>query len=789
MLIAQERTRPKIGLVLGGGGARGIAHIGILKLLDSLQIPVDCIVGTSIGSIGGALYAAGYTGAEIEQLVVSLDWNDLFTDTPSRDLLPYVEKRNSGRFQLRFRLKGFTPVTPSGLIAGQKVSLLFSRLTFPFEQVTNFDSLPIPYRAVAVDLVTGNEVILSGGSLALAMRASMSIPTVFAPVEYGDSLLIDGGTLNNYPVDVVKAMGADIVIGVNVGSSLKPKNELEGIFSVLEQTINIPGSAREREHIRMTDIYIHPYLSEFTAADFSAQAIPQLIERGTAAAYARLDELVRLKESLTMLEADPPPDRFRPEQKKVIGSLVINRTALFDEHLVKSQLGLSAGDPYDPAEVEHRIEAMRASGKFEYVDYEISPLSPVSVRIRISAKEKEPPLIHGVEIHGLRNLEFEFVYQLFGIRPGMQFNTAVIEEHINEMYALGYFNRITYEVEPAPGNMLKLIVRVEERPQHKLLFGVRYDDFHRLVGIIGVQTMNLLVPGSRIEAELQFAGLFRLEAKLSYPSRSMDMPAYPFIAWRVKDLPVTFFDVNGNKFAQYTDRTGFLSGGFGLALSKKWNMELEYGAEYVRIAPTIATQFDSTLFPSWDETLRQVRLSLDLDLLDEVLIPSNGTRISVRGERGDRFLGSAYTYSRLSVSADYYVTPAQAHTFRMFGTYMNLWENFPYYKVFYFGGPEEFVGLDYTQAFGSKFTLLRAEYRYRFKPDIYFKAIANTLIDYRLSSPDAQQKDKPLLGFGIAVEFSSAIGPLQLMVASGNPSTSLPNKFRPIYYVTAGYRF
>ena len=173
---ASSIDRPKIGLVLSGGGAKGFAHIGTLKMLDSLHIPIDYIVGTSMGGLAGALYAIGYTGHDLEKLVERSDWKEIFSDNPPRTELPYFVRKETGRYQLEFGISGVKPVAPSGLIYGQKVSLLFSSLTFPYESVNDFDNLPIPFRCVAVDLVTGNQVVLKSGSLAKAMRATMATP-------------------------------------------------------------------------------------------------------------------------------------------------------------------------------------------------------------------------------------------------------------------------------------------------------------------------------------------------------------------------------------------------------------------------------------------------------------------------------------------------------------------------------------------------------------------------------------------------------------------------------------
>jgi len=190
--INKGKPRPKIGLVLSGGGARGFAHIGTLKLLDSLKIPIDYIAGTSMGGIIGALYAVGYSGKEIEKIVRSTNWKEIFSDSPARNKQPFVKKATSGRYLVSLPVKGILPSIPSGLIKGQKVFQILSKLIYAYQNVSDFNKLPIPFNCVATDIVSGKEVILNHGSLALAIRATMSIPTIFTPVEWGDSLLVDG---------------------------------------------------------------------------------------------------------------------------------------------------------------------------------------------------------------------------------------------------------------------------------------------------------------------------------------------------------------------------------------------------------------------------------------------------------------------------------------------------------------------------------------------------------------------------------------------------------------------
>ncbi|MCK5456100.1 MAG: patatin-like phospholipase family protein, partial [Melioribacteraceae bacterium] len=268
-----KNKRPKIGLVLAGGGAKGFAHVGVLQLLDSLNIPIDFVAGNSMGGLVGGLYSIGYNGKDLEKFAEGLDWNYLLNDNPPREELPFIEKKKTGKYQLRIGLKGYQPAIPAGLVYGQNIEMMFLSLTTPYEGIDSFDDLPIPFRCVAVDLVSGKQVVLKDGSLAKAMRATMSIPSAFSPVDWGDYLLVDGLVLNNFPADVVKDMGADIIIGLNLETGKKKKEDLDNLLTILDRTTDIPMKAKLEENIEMSDIYISQDLRGFGTSDFTTEKI------------------------------------------------------------------------------------------------------------------------------------------------------------------------------------------------------------------------------------------------------------------------------------------------------------------------------------------------------------------------------------------------------------------------------------------------------------------------------------------------------------------------------------
>jgi NTE family protein len=234
--------RPKIGLVLSGGGARGAAHIGVLEVLEEMHIPIDCIVGTSMGSIVGGLYASGMSPAEINEALATIDWEDAFNDNIPREDRSFRRKRDDDLYLIKHK-PGIGDdgkiKLPTGFLQGQKIDLIFKELTLPVSDIKNFDQLNIPFRAVATDITTGEMVVFSSGDLAKSMRASMSIPGIFAPMEMDGRLLVDGGVSNNLPVDVARDMGAEIVIVVDISTPLKKREELTSALSITAQLTGI----------------------------------------------------------------------------------------------------------------------------------------------------------------------------------------------------------------------------------------------------------------------------------------------------------------------------------------------------------------------------------------------------------------------------------------------------------------------------------------------------------------------------------------------------------------------
>src|ERR1700674_935144 len=271
----EPATRPRICLVLSGGGARGMAHIGVLKVLEDLKIPIDCIAGTSMGAVVGGLYASGMTAAQIDATMRSVDWQEAFRDAPPRRDLAFRRKQDDRNFLVRLPLglKHGRMLLPKGFIQGQKLQETLRQLALSFSNNPDFNLLPTPLRAVAADLLTGSAVLMDKGDLAIAMRASISAPGVFAPVETQGKVLVDGGLAENLPIDVARDMHADILIVSDVSFPLQSRAALDTALSISNQMLAIlvrKDADRQRATLTPSDILVEPDLGSTTATDFTS---------------------------------------------------------------------------------------------------------------------------------------------------------------------------------------------------------------------------------------------------------------------------------------------------------------------------------------------------------------------------------------------------------------------------------------------------------------------------------------------------------------------------------------
>src|SRR5262245_38174670 len=364
-----EQKRPKIGLALSGGGARGFAHIGVLQWFEEHHIPVDFIAGPSLGGLVGGLYATGKTPAELRELVADLDWDTLLRGYPSFRQLSYRRKED------RLNIPG--PLTlglrqglkfPVGVNAGMEIGLVFDRLVLPYDDVKNFDQLPIPFRCVATDLVAAQAIVLKEGSLSRSLRATMSIPSLFTPVDIDGKILADGGVLNNVPTDVVKEMGAEVVIAVDIGTPLGDKESLNSMFSILSQTTSVGSMDSIRRNLRLADLLISLDLEKYTAMSFEESAA--IADLG----YKGAEQKARLLESFSLSE--PEWQEYLARRRARILTEVpapafvkIEGSGATGTRVISDSLANLEGKPIDPQVLGAELTKLWGTGRLETVNY------------------------------------------------------------------------------------------------------------------------------------------------------------------------------------------------------------------------------------------------------------------------------------------------------------------------------------------------------------------------------------------------------------------------------------
>jgi NTE family protein len=303
-----DAPRKKVAVVLSGGGAKGVAHVGALRVIEEAGIPIDMIVGTSMGSIVGGLYSIGYTPDQMDSMVMSQDWGLLLSDRPKRTEQTMPEKVAEGQYLVSLPFgKGFDDLAVGGVIDGSNLKILFNDLMVGYNDSINFDHLPIPFACVAADIVTGQEVVFHEGVLPTAMRASMAIPGVFTPVYSNDQVLVDGGVLNNFPTDIALRMGAEIIIGIDVQSELKGKDDLYSATAVLNQIVEMTMQRRAyHRNVQLADVYVKVDVSGYSPASFNKPALDTLIERGYKSTMEMKDRLMALKDKIGISEDFTP---------------------------------------------------------------------------------------------------------------------------------------------------------------------------------------------------------------------------------------------------------------------------------------------------------------------------------------------------------------------------------------------------------------------------------------------------------------------------------------------------
>ena len=363
-LFAQKKDRPKIGLVLSGGGAKGFAHIGVLKVIEEAGIKIDYIGGTSMGAVVGGLYAAGYTAAQLDSIFKETDFDELLSDYIPRETKNFYEKRNDEVYALVLPFNKYKIGIPDALSKGLYNFNLLSRITRNVRHTRDFNKLSIPFLCIGTDIETGEQLVLDKGNLARAMIASSAFPSLFSPVEYQDRFIVDGGVVNNYPIDEIRKLGADIVIGVDVQNDLLDRKGLNDAIKILVQITNLHSIDKMKENILKTDIYIKPDIKDYGVMSFDRGQ--QIVGKGEEAAFSVFERLKQL--------GAQSKNYRKPKLKNEIDSLQIenincNKLKNYTKEYIYGKLRFKPGTKISYGQLQAGINNLNATENFSAIDY------------------------------------------------------------------------------------------------------------------------------------------------------------------------------------------------------------------------------------------------------------------------------------------------------------------------------------------------------------------------------------------------------------------------------------
>ena len=713
-----QPPRLKVGVVLGGGGAKGAAHIGALKYIEEMGIPVDYVAGTCMGSIIGGLFAMGYTPDELQVLISNMNWSEYMGNKIDR---PFMSKearqRNSTCLvNVPFSLKSlfdkdsnttFISQLPSAYVNNSSLINLFNDLCVGYQEQMDFNDLPIPFACVATDMITGKEVVMRQGCVPTAMRASMAIPGVFSPVAIDTAVLVDGGLVNNFPADVLRDMGADIIIGIEITSTKDiTADDLASLPQIFGRVVTNSTSGKREENRAMCDVYIVPDVSGYGMLSFSPEAIDTLVARGYKKAGEFENQLQRVKMAVEASaghsvgkELHAPHAMNIAVDSVMVRSVTINNVSDSQCRWLIRKGRLKAGRLYTQKSIEQAMQIYRGTGCFDEITYHV----------------KEADSLHKIRI-------------------------------LDGMYDL------SVNMKPAKANVAGL--------------GLRYDTEEGAAVLLKVGLNEKSFGGSKLDfsVKLSYNPKVNLTYTYSFPSVANISLAYDYRNDHFKVLFDNYRNVN-LRYQQQKLSTYFSQ--FHLL-----NINTSVGASYT------STTFDMfSLDEGMDSTYFAVNrllspfVNLEYDNLDDAYFAKHGIKTRLTGRWHFDTKSHWSSYPEISLAFQSYITSRNGRFTIIPQTYARyLFGNPEYFNLFnMFGGEIEgrhfeqqmpFIGYASVEQTENQFHILRCDLRYNFYGKHYLTAMYNGLVSWYLGEPFSDVIKYAVQGAGLKYSYNSLLGPI-----------------------------
>ncbi len=818
-------SKPKIALVLSGGGARGLAQIGVLKALDEAGITPDIIIANSMGAIIGGLYAAGFSPLFIDSLMKNINWDDLFSNTAGRRNLPVSQKHEpiNYLFELRFD-KELMPILPNSISHGQAIyDILSPILSAPlFHAHGDFDSLPIPLRVVTTDILTGHPMVFSKGNLLEAIRASCGVPLAFSPVEVDTMLLLDGGLTANIPVEAAFKENPDYIIAVDVTSPLWKKGDLNNPIHLFDQIVAIGIDKQKRIQRKLADAVISPQLAGFLNTDFSQP--DTVIARGY---YAAKEHIPAIRQNLANLHPHPksplpPPDSI---------AVPIHYAAT----------GQYAGNELDGLLSELNSTAPASLQKDSLRSYLASKLNTLKMdfaRITITNMKNDPGtqvsiapgIIKDIVIDGNTRTSSRLIKSTSGLRNGSLLNQEMIKDAVTALYATNLFHNVNITVD----SLLVVYIKVIEKEYWRARLGLRFDEYHFLEGFVQPAYENLFGSAFCASVHLQYGKMrekytFELEVNRPWSLKLANTICFQSYISReliIEDedstyLDTVFYDSVNNEYVvdeiivpgdENTLRKIGLLGRLGMQLSNVVMLDGAIRFEKFRVTRSQKSAIENLLSPAFKLGIRYLMVRLTIDDLDRFPFPRKGQKhyISIGG--ATNVIGGTESFINLHGSLRYYFSFREKHTCSP--NIVFAWANKPLPPVeqVYIGGsvPEEkyrdvgvyhyipFIGVKPRAFSGDIMLLLQGLYRFSITKKIFLI----TLVDwgYTWNEPDFAFNretatyflNNALVGVGLGLALQTPVGPIKLSwgrIIHGALEKDFDITERNVIYFSAGYDF
>lgn len=819
----------KVALVLSGGGARGLAHIGVLEAFEQNDIAVDLIVGTSVGSIVGGFYAAGFSAGDIQRIFEEVDWNSIFADESYRSQLLLSQKDVPRRHILQFRLDGLVPIIPSSISQGQKVfQALYNRLLRAnFQAANDFNNLKIPFKAVATDLISGKKVVLDTGDLAEAINASTAFPLLFAPVEIDGMWLVDGGMTDNLPVDVALQEGADFVIAVDATSNLRNQEEMGLPWEIADQVTTIMMQNQTAESRQKADFVINPVLGEYKGGDFTKT--DSIIQAGYQAAIQTIDSLKRLIKRGKL---------FRQDENIYLGkAAAVNFKGLSQEILKKFQANFTVkpGLEFFRDNVIYDLTLMYQSGYLEEVK---ALIEGEYQERRVTFIVKEQPHIRKVNIkhHGvladslLSAISNEFANETLNI---IQLSSRIAElknQFIHKGYSLAQISSITYlqrgknlEISIDEGSISEIRItgnKVTKKPVILREFPLKEGDlFQATKAIEGIQNIYSTNLFDRVLINLRKEGekntlLIKVKEKKYFITRlgahySLERKAEAFIELLSDNFlgtagKVSLFGSVGD-FSQHAEVLFYTVRLFKTYLTTRisgyyvdrqdryyqdfvWlnnyrilrrGGRFAIGHQIERLGvislglriENVDVYSDDPDFPYKDDyQLRTLSLSSVVDKRDKLPFPEKGIFNRWYWEAGNRrLLESTVPFTKIFLGLEGYYPFLKRFNYHPYIYLGSADRTLPFPEYFYLGGQNNFPGLYEREKLGRQFIQTGIDLRYRFEWKLPLEAyiIGNYSLGASWEKPDAKIEGRDFLhSLSATIAINSLLGPIKLTYAN-----------------------